>query len=273
MAKAKKTQAQKPFAVKGFRVVSPIGTSLWCKVKEPDYQYNAKGILSTTLVCDPELPQVQAFIEKLEALRDEAFLETKETLGAKGKGLKVKDVYTEHLTADGEETGLIEFKFQLKDVDDKDTLIKVVDSKKQIIKNIPLIGNGSVIRCIAYANPYYMASTKDVGISMIWEQMQLLKLEEWTSGADFDDDIDDEYSDGYVSGGDDFDDEDDDYTPVKPKKKSPPPPADDDDEEDEDEDDEDYTPPSKTTKPKTTSRKVVKKKVEDDVEDDDDSDF
>ena len=271
MAKAKKTQTQKPFAVKGIRVVSPLGTSLWCKAKDPDYQYNAKGILATTLVCDPELPQVQAFIEKLEALRDEAFLETKETLGAKGKGLKVKDVYTEHLTADGEETGLIEFKFQLKDVDDKDTLIKVVDSKKQVIRNIPLIGNGSVIRCIAYANPYYMASTKDVGISMIWEQMQLLKLEKWNSGANFDD-IDDEYGDGYVSNGDDFDDEDD-YTPTKPKKKMTPPPADDDDEDEEEEDEDDYTPPSKTTKPKTTSRKVVKKKVEDDVEDEDDSDF
>ena len=243
MAKAKKTQTQKPFAVKGTRVVSPVGTSLWCKIKEPDYHYNAKGILSTTLVCDPELPQVQAFIEKLEALRDEAFLETKETLGAKGKGLKAKDVYTEHLTADGEETGLIEFKFQLKDVDDKDTLIKVVDSKKQVIRNIPLIGNGSVVRCIAYANPYYMASTKDVGISMIWEQMQLLKLEEWASGADFDDDIDDEYGEGYVLNGEGFDNEDD------------------------------YTPPPKTVKPKTTSRETVKKKVEDDVEDDDDSDF
>ena len=271
MAKAKKTQTQKPFAVKGIRVVSPIGTSLWCKIKEPDYQYNAKGNLSTTLVCDPELPQVQAFIEKLEDLRDEAFLETKETLGAKGKGLKVRELYTEHLTAEGEETGLIEFKFQLKDVDDKDTVVKVVDSKKQIIRNIPLIGNGSVIRCIAYANPYYMASTKDVGISMIWEQMQLLKLEEWNPGADFDDDIDDEYGDGYVSNDNSFDDEDD-YTPTKPKKKTTQPPADDDDDED-DEDDDDYTPPPKTVKPKTTSRKTVKKKVEDDVEDDDDSDF
>lgn len=268
MAKAKQTQ--KPFAVKGIRVVSPIGSTMWCKVKEPDYQYNAKGNLSTTLVCDPDLPQVQAFIEKLEALRDEAFLETKETLGAKSKGLKVKEVYTEHLTADGEETGLIEFKFQLKDVDDRDSLVKVVDSKKQIIKNIPLIGNGSVVRCIAYANPYYMASTKDVGVSMIWEQMQLLKLEEYASGADFDDDIDDEYGEGYVANGDDdFDDED--YVPTKPKKKTPPPPADDDEDE---EDEDDYTPPpSKTAKPKTTARKVVKKKVEDVEDDEDDSDF
>ena len=273
MAKAKKTQTQKPFAVKGIRVVSPVGTTMWCKVKEPDYQFNAKGVLSTTLVCDPDLPQVQAFIEKLEALRDEAFLETKETLGAKAKGLKVKEVYTEHLTPEGEETGLIEFKFQLKDVDDKDTWIKVVDSKKQLIKNIPLIGNGSVARCIAYANPYYMASTKDVGVSMIWEQMQLLKLEEYQSGADFDDDIDDEYDDGYVANGDDDFDDDEDYIPTKPKKKTPPPPADDDDDDDEDEEDDYTPPPSKIVKPKTTGRKVVKKKIEDEDEDEDDSDF
>lgn len=236
MVKMKKTGVAKPFAVKGIRIVSPRGEALWCKVKEPDYQFNAKGILSTKLVCDPNDATVQAFIEKLEELRDIAYDETVETLGVKAKGIVKKDVYDEHIDADGEDTGLIEFKFTLKDADDKDRWIRVVDSKRNEIKDIPLVGNGSIIKCSAYANPYYMASSKTVGISLIWEQMQLINLVEYSGTDDFDDE------DGYVVSDveDDFDDED--TIPTKPTRKVTPKssrakPVQDDD---EDEDDTDY---------------------------------
>ena len=236
MAKIKPKGTAKPFAVKGMRIVSPRGEALWCKVKEPDYQFNAKGILSTKLVCDPNDETVQAFIEKLEELRDMAYDETIETLGAKAKGVVRKDVYDEHLDSDGEDTGLIEFKFAMKDVDEKDKWIRVVDSKRNEIKDIPLVGNGSIIKCSAYANPYYMASSKTVGISLIREQMQLINLVEYSGTDDFDDE------DGYVSkGGDDgFDDEDDTHKSsrkVIPKSSRAKPVQDDDD---EDEDDTDY---------------------------------
>ena len=231
MAKVKTT---KPFSVKGIRTVSPRGEALWCKVREPDYQYNAKGDYSTTLICDPNDETVQAFIEKLEALRDEAYEETKETLGAKGKGVVKKDVYDEHLDEDGEDTGLIKFKFKVKDADDKDKAIRVVDSQRNTIKDIPLVGNGSIIRCSAYANPYYMASSKTVGISLIWEQMQLIKLVEYSGGDDF------EEEDGYVSddNGDDFEEET--PTPKKEKKVTPKSKRKQVEEEDEEDDDSDY---------------------------------
>lgn len=234
MAKVKSKGTAKPFSVKGIRIVSPRGEALWCKVKEPDYQYNAKGVLSTTVVCDPSDETVQAFIEKLEELRDVAYDETVETLGVKAKGIVRKDVYTEHLDQDGEDTGLIEFKFALKDADDRDKWIRVVDSKRAEIKDIPLVGNGSIIRCSAYANPYYMASSKTVGISLIWEQMQLISLVEYGGGDAFDDE------DGYVDNGeDDFDDK-----PVaKPTKKVIPKSkiqTVDEEDTDEDEDDADY---------------------------------
>ena len=232
MAKIKQKGTAKPFAVKGIRIVSPRGEALWCKVKEPDYQFNAKGILSTKLVCDPNDATVQAFIEKLEELRDVAYDETVETMGVKAKGIIKKDVYEEHLDADGEYTGLIEFKFAMKDVDDKEKWIRVVDSKRNEIKDIPLVGNGSIIKCSAYANPYYMASSKTVGISLIWEQMQLINLVSYGGTDDFNDE------DGYVSNGDDeFGDED--ATPKSTKKVTPKssrakPVQDDDDEDDTD---------------------------------------
>ena len=236
MAKTKKTGTAKPFAVKGIRIVSPRGEALWCKVKEPDYQFNAKGILSTKLVCDPNDETVQAFIEKLEELRDLAYDETVETMGVKAKGIVKKDVYDEHLDADGEDTRLIEFKFAMKDVDDKDKWIRVVDSKRNEIKDIPLVGNGSIIKCSAYANPYYMASSKTVGISLIWEQMQLINLIAYGGTDDFDDE------DGYVANdSDDFGDEDEEVTTKSTKKVTPKSSrAKSVQDDDEDEDDTDY---------------------------------
>lgn len=184
-----KVKQQKPFAVKGIRITSPKGSALWCKVKEPDYAYNAKGIYSTSLICNPDDAATKVFIEKLEELREAAYSETVETLGAvKAKGLKQKDVYVDELDEDGEPTGNIIFKFTMKDVDDKEpgkNRIKVVDAKTKPItpKDLPLVGNGSTIRCVAYANPYYMANTKEVGISLIWESMQLIKLNEYSGGG------------------------------------------------------------------------------------------
>ena len=37
----------KPFAVKGTNITSPKGKALWCKFKEPDTKFNAKGEYST----------------------------------------------------------------------------------------------------------------------------------------------------------------------------------------------------------------------------------
>lgn len=187
------TKATKPFAVKGINVTSPKGKAMWCKITEPERTYNADGVLSTNLVCDPEDPTVKAFVEKLEELRDIALAETKETLGAKGAQYKAKSVFNEEFDKEGEATGNIVFKFALKDIDKRkeaghQSTIMVVDTKKQKVSPVPLVGNGSAIRCVAYANPYTMANTKEVGISLIWSKMQLIELVKYAGGGadDFD---------------------------------------------------------------------------------------
>lgn len=211
-------QASKPFAVKGINVTSPKGTAKWCKVTEPDYTYDDGGELSTQLVCDPEDPSVQAFIEKLEELRDIALAETKENLGAKGKNYKGIDVFTEEMDEDEEPTGNIIFKFKMKNVDGRaekrwDHSITVVDAARQRIKDgdVPLVGNGSVIRCVGYANPYSNPKDKIVGISIIWSKMQLIDLVEYSGGGG--DDFDDEegYTNTESAQDNDFDDDNDDF--------------------------------------------------------------
>jgi len=191
---------KKPFAVKGIMVTSPKGQAFWCKHKEPDRMYNPDGALSTNLVCDPSDPTVVAFIEKLEALRDTALEETKANLGDKAKAYTGRDVYTMEYDKDGMETGNIIFKFALKDIDkrkasDRQHTITIVDAKRNPIENAPLVGNGSTIRCVAYANPYNNPNQKQIGISLIWSKMQIIELQSYNGGggSDFDEE------DGFVA--------------------------------------------------------------------------
>jgi len=182
----------KPFAVKGMNVVTPKGKALWCKITEPDRKYNEFGEYSTSLVLDPEDDAVRAFVDKLETLRDVALAETKETLGPKGAMYKPRGIATAEFDQDGKPTGMVIIKVKLKDVDKRTAAgqadrITVVDAGKVPVSPVPLIGNGSIIRCAAYANPYTMANNKEVGISLIWTKMQLIELVSFsTGGEDFD---------------------------------------------------------------------------------------
>lgn len=188
MAVAKKTN---PYSVKGINITSPKGKAKWCKIVEPERTYNPKGTYSVDLVCDPNNEAVKVFVSQLEALRDKAFEETCETLGSvKAKGVLAKEVFQEETDRDGEPTGNIVFKFKMSNVDDRkpgQNKIEVVDAKRQPIRRVPLVGNDSEIRCVAFANPYYMASNKAVGISLLWSKMQLIELKSFGSGDDFED--------------------------------------------------------------------------------------
>tara|TARA_R110000868_G_scaffold26660_2_gene102387 strand:- start:593 stop:1225 length:633 start_codon:yes stop_codon:yes gene_type:complete len=179
----------KPFAVKGMNVVTPKGKAMWCKVVEPDRKYNADGEFSTSLVCDPNDPSVLAFLDKLEQLRDVALAETKESMGAKGAQYQPRAVSTPEFDQDGAPTGMVILKLKLKDIDKRSETgqqdrVVVVDAKKEVVSPVPLVGNGSIIRCAAYANPYTMANTKEVGISMIWTKMQIIELVSFGSNDD-----------------------------------------------------------------------------------------
>ena len=189
--------ANKPFAVGGMNIVSPKGEALWCKHAEADRKFDADGTLSTSVLFDPADPAFVAFKEKVEALQQKAFDETCETLGAaKASQVKMRPLFTEDYDKDGNPTGKVALKVAMKGVDrrrseGKQYSITVVDAAKNILDPAPLVGNGSVIRVAAFAFPYYMGTTKEVGISFLWSKMQIIDLVEFAA-----------------KGGDDFDEED-----------------------------------------------------------------
>lgn len=181
----------RPFTVKGIGVTTPKGEALWCNNVEPQRKFNDKGDLVTSLLLDPEDTEVKDFIRILEELRDKAYAETVKEFGkVKGEQVKKRDVYQPDADKEGNATGKILIKLKLRDVDikrdeGKQHTITTFDAKKNPIKNPPRVGNGSIIRCSAFANPYYMASTKEVGVSLIWTKMQIINLVEIGGGDDF----------------------------------------------------------------------------------------
>lgn len=194
-----------PFAVSGISVVTPKGKALWCKYAEPDRKFVPEGKLETQLVLDPNDPATQAFVNRLESLQDTAFEETLETLGTKGKGVTKRDLYTE------DEEGNLVFKFTLKNVDGRKAAgkqheIQVVDSMKRPVTDKPLVGNGSVVRIASFVYPYYMAMNKQIGLSMMWNKMQILDLVEYTGGGGGGSDFDVE--DGFSAGATPVDEDD-----------------------------------------------------------------
>jgi len=181
----------KPFKIKGKKVTSPKGAALWAKLDKPDREYNEKGQYSVDLVCDPGDSKVAAFIENLEELRDTA-LEQANKGKPKPKQYKPRPVFKEEYDKDGEETGNIVFKFKMNNVDDRregqNKVILVGPKASEGAIPMVNIGNGSVIRCVAFANPYSMASDKTIGVSLILEKVQLIELVSFGG----DDDLEDE---------------------------------------------------------------------------------
>lgn len=180
--------SNKPFAVGGMNVVSPKGKAKWCKYVQPDREYDTDGKYETLLILDPSDPATQAFVNRLEKLQDQAFEETLETLGARGKGVTKRHLYTE------DDQGNYVFKFSLKGIDKrkaegKPHEIVVVDAQKNPIVDKPLVGHGSTIRVASFVYPYYMATNRQVGLSMMWSKMQIIDLIEYKpngGGDDFD---------------------------------------------------------------------------------------
>lgn len=180
----------KPFTIKGKKVTSPKGQALWAKLDKPDREYNEKGQYSVDLVADPGCTKVKAFVETLEALRDTAMVQANEGK-PKNKLYTPREVFKEEFDREGNETGNIVFKFKMNNVDDRrEGQNKVVlVGPKASEGAIPMvnIGNGSEIRCVAFANPYSMASDKTIGVSLILEKVQLIELVSFGGNDDLDD--------------------------------------------------------------------------------------
>lgn len=160
------------------RYTTPKGFAQYPHLKDPDMKFNPEGVFSVTMRFEGKTPELQALIEKLEAIQDKAFDEAVSEANAMNKKKITKaDLYLE------DEEGNIYLKFKqnavIKKKDGSTATVKIAhfDSKgKPVDVNV---GRDSVIRLSFTATPYFMQSTKTVGLSLRPVAVQVIKLNEF----------------------------------------------------------------------------------------------
>ena len=175
--------------IPGIGITTPKGKALWCNNVTPEREYTKEGDLSTFLILDPSDSAVQEFLAPLQKICDEAFEQAQKNLPAeKAKQVTKRPITQEDTDKDGNPTGKVKVKLKLGKIDEKKAegkqyTITTYDAKKNEIKEPPTVGNGSTIRCSGFAFPYYMASSKEVGISIKWNALQIIDLKSSSGGG------------------------------------------------------------------------------------------
>lgn len=144
------------------------GTAKWAKVLEVG-QFGSFSI-------DVYGESIVELKEELEALRDSAAAE----IEALGKPYTLVDV----LKQDDEGNEFIQFKLGENDFEGNPNKVKIFDASGTEVTDSwdKLIGNGSIVKVKYRAAPYYVSSSKTVGISYRFYAVQVIKLEEYKAG-------------------------------------------------------------------------------------------
>jgi len=183
---------------KQLKIVS--GSAQWAKVFEPDTKFDPLGVYTINV----QMPDADAVElgeqldqivqeKKAETIKDD--LRLKSFLTTAPTSVVVLDRET------GDPTGYTEFKLKLKakvrkrDGTTYEQKPVVLDAKKQPVDPSVMIGNGSTVKVAFEPIPYYMPSTKTVGVSLRLKAVQVVDLVEY--GAPATSIFDEE--DGYVA--------------------------------------------------------------------------
>lgn len=195
---------------KKLKLLTPRGVAIYPHLNQADTKWKAEGEYHVKLAMDADDPQVQAFIETLEAARDAKYQEEYDRLVADKKSARAKElkkvpvVKVETDDETDEETGRVIVKVSMKaKITPKTgrnagkTISMKPDyfnGKKEELKNPPKIGGGSTLRCHVEPYAYLAEKDKEIGISLRLQSVQIIKLVSWGArdpGFSEEDDADD----------------------------------------------------------------------------------
>lgn len=143
------------------------GEAKWAKVLEPD-DY---GNFSISLYGEG----VEELETELQSMLDAAVKEIDDA----GKKYQVADILKE----DDDGKKFLSFKLKAVDFEGNPNKITMYDaSGKKVDDWSELVGNGSIVKIKYRAAPYYMNSTKMVGLSYRFYAVQVIKLVEYSGG-------------------------------------------------------------------------------------------
>ena len=206
-------------------ITTPIGVLVWPHLNSPDYEYDEAGVYQTKLrLSGTDAKKFKAFCT---AQRKLAQAEAKENGKFKGKGAAPLADLPIKLDDDG--NLLFNFKMKAKGTTRNGETFtrepKLFDAKG-VPCNDARVGGGTVARISFEVYRYYAKMVGGAGISLRLEAVQIIDLQEWSSGRS---------AEGFG-----FDQEDgfsvDEYTPAVGGDQD----ADDDDDDEGDDDDHDF---------------------------------
>lgn len=154
-------------------VTTPKGIAQYPWLNEPDTKFNPDGDYKTNLILE-DTPEVRDMIAKLEQIREDFIAEWQSDPCNKGKKFMEADLFDEN--DDGTLTIKMKAKARIttREGQTVDTKIPLFDAKNKPI--FDKIGGGSTIRVNFQPIPYYMASTKMMGISYRIKAVQVIDL-------------------------------------------------------------------------------------------------
>lgn len=163
------------------RKTTPVGTLVFPHLTTPDDKFNSDGVYHTRMALTTE----QA--DEIQAAADavlEAYVDADpDDVGAKLAKAVTRPVADEECDADGRETGkmLVRFKMNAVGKGRNGTFTRepaIFDAKAAPIKlsEAPDIWSGTQARVSYELVPYYMASTKSLGVSLRLRGVQIIEL-------------------------------------------------------------------------------------------------
>jgi hypothetical protein len=173
------------------RFASPKGIAKYPWLNTPSTAFN-KNEYKTGLLLKAGEETTEKFLEFLNGLVNESYAEAVENLKKEGKAAAAKQVqkrypYKEELDKEtGEETGFIELNFTTQAVskEGKPRKVRLFDAKGESINPDDVkIAGGSVIKVNFTPSNYYMAASREAGVKLYLNAVQVIDLVEFGGGT------------------------------------------------------------------------------------------
>ncbi len=162
--------------------VTEKGKAMWAFVSTPDKRWKAEGEYKVNLIMDKGKDAAK-LIADLEAVRDEFYdIITADMKPAQLKKVSKREVYSDFLDADGEETGEFEFKFSCnaggvrKDGTPWTARVGIYDAKLTKVTKKMNIGNNSIIQVNYTPSAYMLNTDSSVGVKCYLNDVMVHKL-------------------------------------------------------------------------------------------------
>lgn len=167
------------------KFVTPVGVAVYPHLVRPDTKFDSDGVYTAQVAIEAD--DAAKLIEQLENARDTFAAEFKKENKAKFAKATIAAVYEDEIDDEGELTGRVLIRAKQKaiirgrDGEEYVKTVKLFDAQNNRITPSSVWG-GSRLILAGVLIPYYMASTKEVGVSLRLGAAQILELVEGDGG-------------------------------------------------------------------------------------------